>query len=51
VVRPRRARKLEEVADLVVKGEMPEGTYTWMHPVARLTDVRRRVIVEMSGER
>lgn len=42
----RQARKLGEVADLVREGEMPEGTYTWMHPEARLTDAQRQVIVE-----
>ena len=42
----RQARKLEEVAELVEKGEMPEGTYTWMHPEARLTDAQRQLIVE-----
>jgi len=45
----RQARKLEEVAELVQEGEMPEGTYTWMHPEARLTDAQRQLIVEWAN--
>ena len=41
----RQARKLEEIAEMVQEGEMPEGTYTWMHPAARLTEAQRQVIV------
>ena len=42
----RQARTLEEVAELVQEGEMPVGSYTWMHPGARPTDAQRQVIVE-----
>lgn len=45
----RQSRKLEEIAELVLEGEMPEGTYTWMHPGARLTDAQRQVIVDWAN--
>lgn len=37
----RRDHKLEEIVEVVKSGEMPEGSYTWMHPEARLTDEQR----------
>jgi hypothetical protein len=42
----RQDHKLEEIVEVVESGEMPEGSYTWMHPEARLTDAQRHVIVE-----
>jgi hypothetical protein len=40
----RQDHKLEEVVDMVKSGEMPEGSYTWMHPEARLTDAQRHAL-------
>ncbi len=37
----RQEHKLEEIVEVVKSGEMPEGSYTWMHPEARLTDAQR----------
>jgi hypothetical protein len=37
---------LEEIAEVVQAGDMPPGSYAWMHPAARLTDAQRQVIVE-----
>jgi len=37
----RRDHKLEEIVEVVKSGEMPEGSYTWLHPEARLTDAQR----------
>ncbi len=42
----RQDHKLEEIVEMVESGEMPEGSYTWMHPEARLTDAERQVLVE-----
>jgi hypothetical protein len=41
----RQDHKLEEVVEMVESGEMPEGSYTWMHAEARLTDAQRHVLV------
>ena len=46
---PRRAgRKLDGVAELVDKQEMPMASYTWLHPEARLTPEQRALIVAWS---
>ena len=45
----RQDRKLEEIVEMVESGEMPEGSYTWMHAEARLTDAQRQVLVEWAN--
>ncbi|MHB1193476.1 MAG: heme-binding domain-containing protein [Longimicrobiales bacterium] len=42
----RQDHKLEEVVEVVEAGEMPEGSYRWLHPEARLTDAQRQMLVE-----
>lgn len=41
----RQGRKLEELVELVEDGSMPERSYTWLHPEARLTQAQREVLV------
>lgn len=41
----RQGRKLEEIVELVEEGSMPERSYTWLHPEARLTQAQREVLV------
>jgi hypothetical protein len=44
---PRRAaRKLDAIAHEVSDGGMPLGSYTWMHPAARLRPEQRKMIVD-----
>lgn len=38
--------KLEEICDVVKKGEMPLNEYTWLHPSARLTVEDKRALCE-----
>ena len=38
--------KLEECIEMVEEGEMPLGTYTWMHKDAKLTDAQKLQLVE-----
>jgi hypothetical protein len=42
----RQDHKLEEIVEMVESKEMPERSYTWMHPEARLTDAQRQMLVE-----
>lgn len=43
---PKRAgRKLDGIAELVDKQDMPMASYTWLHPEARLTAEQRAQIV------
>lgn len=37
--------KLEEAAEEVNKGHMPENSYTWMHKGAKLSDAQRNQLV------
>lgn len=41
----RQGRKFEEIVELVEAGSMPERSYTWLHPEARLTAAQREVLV------
>lgn len=40
----RQVRKLEEVVEEVESGHMPERSYTWLHPEARLADAQREAL-------
>ena len=40
------ARKLDAIANQVDEGDMPLGSYTWMHPPARLSAAQRAKIVD-----
>ncbi len=42
----RAAHKLEEVAEEVKERHMPLGSYTWMHPEARLTDAEIKILAD-----
>ncbi len=42
----RKNHKLEECIEMVEEGEMPLGTYTWMHKEAKLTDAQKLQLVE-----
>ena len=42
----RRNHKLEECIELLEEGEMPLGTYTWMHKEAKLTDTQKMQLIE-----
>jgi len=42
----RQAKKLDEIAEQVEKGEMPIGSYTLMHQEAKLTDVQRKLLID-----
>lgn len=42
------AHKMEEVCDVVKKGEMPPENYLWMHREARLSDADKRALCEWS---
>jgi hypothetical protein len=46
----RKARKMEEVAEEVEEGHMPEKSYTWMHKEARLSDEQKEVLVNWAKE-
>lgn len=41
----RQGRKFEEIVELVEDGSMPERSYTWLHPDARLTAAQREALV------
>ncbi|MFN0015662.1 MAG: heme-binding domain-containing protein, partial [Saprospiraceae bacterium] len=40
-----RAHALEEIAETVELGEMPLGSYTWIHSSARLSDEQKAALV------
>jgi hypothetical protein len=40
----RAARKLVAIIHQVEQGDMPQRSYTWMHPAARLTAAQRKLI-------
>lgn len=42
----KQAHKLEECAEEVAEGHMPEKSYTWMHPEARLDEVQRQAMAQ-----
>ncbi|MEO0526773.1 MAG: heme-binding domain-containing protein [Bacteroidota bacterium] len=42
----KKVHKLEEVAEMVEKEEMPLGAYTWTHAEARLTKEQKRLIID-----
>lgn len=42
--------KLDEVIEKVEEGEMPEGTYTWMHPEARLSEAQRQALIQWARQ-
>ena len=42
----RAAPKLAAIAKEVGEGDMPLGSYTWMHPAARLTPEQRSKLVD-----
>jgi len=46
----KQARKLEETAELVEKGEMPLNSYTWMHAGARLSKDQAIVLANWAKE-
>ena len=44
----KQAKKLDEAADLVEKGEMPLNSYTWIHTGAKLNKEQAAVLVDWS---
>ena len=38
--------KLEEVGEMLEKGEMPLKEYRWLHKEARLTDIQKDQVME-----
>ena len=42
----RKLHKLEEIAEQVKEGEMPLGSYTWMHSEAKLTAVEQQILID-----
>lgn len=44
---PKKAdHKLEEICEMVEKGEMPLREYVWLHPSARLSEADKRTLCE-----
>ena len=43
------AHKMEEVCEMVEKGEMPLREYVWGHPSAKLSDADRQTLCEWSA--
>jgi hypothetical protein len=39
-------KKLEEIGEQVEKGEMPIGSYTFIHPDTKLTDAQKKAIID-----
>ena len=42
----KQAHKMEESAEEVEEGHMPESSYTWMHSEARLDDIQRQAMAQ-----
>lgn len=42
----RQAKKLEEAAELIEKGEMPLESYVLMHPEAKFTDAEKKQLID-----
>jgi len=42
----KQAKKLDETAELVEKGEMPLSSYLWMHADAKLSEAQKKMIVD-----
>src|ERR1700757_3469315 len=42
----RKLHKLEEIAEQVKEGEMPLGTYTWMHGEAKLSTAEQQILID-----
>jgi hypothetical protein len=42
----RKLHKLEEIAEQVKEGEMPLGTYTWIHSEAKLTVAEQQILID-----
>jgi hypothetical protein len=42
----RKLHKLEEIAEQVKEGEMPLGTYTWIHGEAKLTATEQQILID-----
>ena len=40
------AHKMEEVCEMIEKGEMPLREYLWLHPSARLSEADKRTLCE-----
>lgn len=38
--------KFEEIIEMVNEGEMPMGSYTWIHTDARLSDGQKKILVD-----
>lgn len=45
----RKIRKLEEIAELVEKHEMPLSSYAWIHKESRLNDAQRKLIIDWAN--
>ena len=43
--RDKKAHKMEAVAEMIEKGEMPLKEYTWAHAKARLTDEQKKAVI------
>lgn len=41
----RKAHKMEEVAEMIEKKEMPLDSYTWMHGDAKLSEAQRTLLI------
>lgn len=42
----RQAKKLDEIAEQVEKGDMPLGSYTLMHQETKLSEAQRKLIID-----
>ncbi|MGZ5191749.1 MAG: heme-binding domain-containing protein [Flavisolibacter sp.] len=42
----RKAKKLEEVAEMVEKHEMPLESYLWIHKEAKLNEAQRKMLID-----
>lgn len=42
----RRNKNLDETAELVEKGEMPLGSYTWIHKDAVLSEAEKKLLID-----
>lgn len=45
----RQAHKLEEIAEVIQKDEMPMTSYTWMHPTAKLSEAQKQTLINWAN--